>query len=100
MAEAWQALERNQNRLTMIFTEGEPLLRELEEEGHLAEARAQVRCIRVANCGHTFRPLWAQQMAHELIDREIDEIFHEDKLYPDRAAITASPMNAQNGMLP
>lgn len=100
MAQAWQALERNQNRLTMIFTEGEPLLRELEEEGHLAEARAQVRCIRVANCGHTFRPLWAQQMAHQLIDREIDEILREDILYPDRAAITALPRNAQNRMLP
>ena len=29
MAAAWAAIERNRNRLTFIFTEGEPLLREM-----------------------------------------------------------------------
>ena len=35
MAEAWAAIERNRNRITLIFTEGEPLLREMEEEGQM-----------------------------------------------------------------
>jgi hypothetical protein len=77
MAHARVALERNQNRITLIFTEGEPLLREMEEEGHISNPiSSRLRCIRIANCGHTFRPLWAQKMAHELIDSELDAIFH------------------------
>ena len=78
MAAAWAAIERNRNRLTFIFSEGEPLLREMEEEGQLPpETCARVQCIRVANGGHTFRPLWAQKLAHELIDREIEAILRE-----------------------
>ena len=78
MAHAWSALERNQTRMTIIFTEGEPLLREMQEEGHFPPlSGSRVRCIRLANCGHTFRPLWAQKSAHELIDRELDAIFKE-----------------------
>ena len=42
MAHARAALERNQNRLTLIFTEGEPLLREMEEEGHLSPQASPV----------------------------------------------------------
>jgi pimeloyl-ACP methyl ester carboxylesterase len=81
MAHALEALERNQNRLTLIFTEGEPLLREMEEEGHLPpQTGSHVRCIRIANCGHTFRPLWAQKMAHEFIDGEIEAVFRESPL--------------------
>ena len=79
MADAWEALERNQSRLTLIFTEGEPLLREMEEEGHLSPRSARVRCVRIANCGHTFRPLWAQQMAHDLIDSELDAVLRESQ---------------------
>jgi hypothetical protein len=80
MADAWEALERNQNRLTLIFTEGEPLLREMEEEGHLSpQTSSRVRCIRILNCGHTFRPLWAQKMAHELIDNELDAVLRESR---------------------
>jgi hypothetical protein len=81
MAHAWEALERNQSKLTLIFTEGEPLLREMEEEGHLPpQTSSRVRCIRIANCGHTFRPLWAQKMAHELIDSEIAAVLRESRL--------------------
>ncbi len=80
MAHASAALERNQNRITLIFTEGEPLLREMEEEGHLSSPiSSRLRCIRVANSGHTFRPLWAQKMAHELIDGELDAIFRQSQ---------------------
>jgi len=78
MAEAWAAIERNRNRLTFIFTEGEPLLREMEEEGQLPpKTCSRVKCVRVANGGHTFRPLWAQRLAHELIDRELDAVLRE-----------------------
>ena len=75
MARAWRTIERNHTRLTLIFTEGEPLLREMEEEGQLPSPQAsRVRCIRVANSGHTFRPLWAQKLAHEFIDAELEEV--------------------------
>jgi alpha-beta hydrolase superfamily lysophospholipase len=80
MAEAWAAIERNRNRMTFIFTEGEPLLREMEEEGQLPpETCSRVQCIRVANGGHTFRPLWAQRLAHELIDRELHAVLRENQ---------------------
>jgi hypothetical protein len=78
MAEAWSAIERNRNRMTFIFTEGEPLLREMVEEGQLPpETCSRVQCIQVANGGHTFRPLWAQRLAHELIDREIRAVLRQ-----------------------
>lgn len=84
MADAWSALERNQSRLTLIFTDGEPLLREMDEEGQLPpETNPRVRCIRVADTGHTFRPLWAQRLAHELIDRELNQVLRESR--PDSA---------------
>ncbi len=78
MARSLAAIESNQCRLTLVFTEGEPLLLEMEEEGQLPpEDRSRIRCIRIANCGHTFRPLWAQQLVHELIDREFDAVLRE-----------------------
>jgi len=78
LARSLAAIERNQCRLTLVFTEGEPLLLEMEEEGHLPpQDSSRIRCIRVANCGHTFRPLWAQQLVHELIDREFDAVLRE-----------------------
>jgi hypothetical protein len=83
MAQAWRAIERNQNRVTLIFTEGEPLLREMEEEGQMPpQSCSRVRCVRVGNGGHTFRPLWAQKMAHELIDNELREVQQESCLTP------------------
>ncbi|MCU1338402.1 MAG: hypothetical protein JWO19_3983 [Bryobacterales bacterium] len=78
MAEAWAAIERSQSRVTLIFTEGEPLLREMEEEGQMPpETSTRVRCVRVANAGHTFRALWAQLSAHEIIDGELRTVLHE-----------------------
>jgi len=91
MADAWEALERNQSRLTLIFTEGEQLLREMEEEGHLSRpANSRIRCVRIANCGHTFRPLWAQKMAHDLIDSELDAVLHESQDSVAKHALKAS----------
>jgi pimeloyl-ACP methyl ester carboxylesterase len=75
MADAWAALERSRSRVTFVFTEGEPLLREMEEEGQMPPET--IPCIRIANSGHTFRPLWAQKIIHELIDRELSQIFGE-----------------------
>ena len=78
LARAWAAIEKNQSRVAFIFTEGEPLLCEMEEEGQLPpQTNPRIRCHRVANSGHTFRPMWAQVAAHELIDREIDAIVRE-----------------------
>jgi pimeloyl-ACP methyl ester carboxylesterase len=78
MSQAWRALERNRTQLTFLFAEGEPLLREMEDEG-LSSNSSLVRCIRIPNVGHTFRPLWAQKLAHEHIDQEIDRVLREDQ---------------------
>jgi pimeloyl-ACP methyl ester carboxylesterase len=81
MDRAWAALERNQSRLSLIFTEGEPLLHEMEDEGHIPpETHSRVRCVRIANSGHTFRPLWAQKAAHELIDSELEAVVRDSRL--------------------
>jgi pimeloyl-ACP methyl ester carboxylesterase len=86
MAHAWAAIERSQSRVTLIFTENEPLLREMEEERQMPpETCPHVRCLRVANGGHTFRPLWAQKLAHELIDSELREALRESA--PDSAYV-------------
>jgi pimeloyl-ACP methyl ester carboxylesterase len=72
--QAWTAFERGRKRVTLIFREGEPLLAEMETDGQLPTPGGQwARCIRVPNSGHTFRPLWAQKMLHDLIDRELAE---------------------------
>ena len=47
----------------------------------------RVRCLRVGNGGHTFRPLWAQMLAHELIDSELREVLRgnaTDSRYVDQ----------------
>ena len=80
MADAWSAIERNQSRLTLVFADDEPLLREMQEEGQLPpEPPSGVRCVRIGNSGHTFRPLWAQATVHDLIDRELDRILCESE---------------------
>jgi pimeloyl-ACP methyl ester carboxylesterase len=80
MAQARAAIRRNQSRLTLLFTEGEPLLREMEEEGVLEDLETSpgFRCVRLANSGHTFRPQWAQQLIHEHIDRELGTILSDN----------------------
>jgi len=78
MARSLAAIESNQSRLTLVLAEGEPLLLEMEEDGQLPYwNRSRIHCIRLANCGHTFRPLWAQKLVHELIDRELDAVLLE-----------------------
>jgi len=81
MADAWKALARNGTRLTLIFTEGEPLLGEMEEEGQMPPTgNSRIRCLRVANAGHTFRPRWAQKIAHGFIDHELEAVVRETGL--------------------
>jgi hypothetical protein len=70
---AWEVIRSHGTRLTFIFTEGEPLLRELEKQRHVPfEDNPFIRCMRISNAGHTFRPQWAQQQVHQLIDRELE----------------------------
>jgi pimeloyl-ACP methyl ester carboxylesterase len=76
MSSALAAIQQNKSGLTLIFTEGEPLLQEMEEEFWLPSKAAFLRCVRVPGGGHTFRPLWAQSLIHELVDREIGSLLH------------------------
>lgn len=78
LSEAWNALARQGNRVTLVFTEGEPLLLEMEEEAQMPPQKdSRIRCVRVTNAGHTFRPLWAQAFAHEVIDSEMEAVMRE-----------------------
>jgi pimeloyl-ACP methyl ester carboxylesterase len=70
--EAWKVIERHRTQVSFLFTEGEPLLQELEQQQQMPpETYPLIRCFRVANAGHTFRPQWAQQLAHEILDTEL-----------------------------
>jgi alpha-beta hydrolase superfamily lysophospholipase len=80
-------LDRNQTRVTLLFSEGEPLLREMQDEAVLPpESGARVRSVRVPAGGHTFRPLWVQKLVHELIDAELEAAVRESR--PRRVAGT------------
>jgi SAM-dependent methyltransferase len=82
-------LDRHQTRVTLLFSEGEPLLREMQEEGALPpESGARIRCVRVPAGGHAFRPLWVQKLVHDLIDHELE------------AALRASPQRMANRLYP
>ncbi|HXE14571.1 MAG TPA: hypothetical protein VN633_20765 [Bryobacteraceae bacterium] len=74
MSRALTAIQRNKSKFTLIFTEGEPLLREMEEEFWLPSKAHSLHCVRVPGGGHTFRPLWAQSMIHELVDGELGSL--------------------------
>jgi alpha-beta hydrolase superfamily lysophospholipase len=65
-------------QLSLIFTEGEPLLNELEDEGHLGPDQG-FRLQRIAGAGHTFRPLWAQARLREAIEAELSGILSAGK---------------------
>ena len=81
MAQAWAALERNRTRMTLIFSENEPLLAEMEAEGQVPPAGNQrIRCIRVRHGDHTLSPIHAQMSAHELLDREIEAALYDERL--------------------
>jgi alpha-beta hydrolase superfamily lysophospholipase len=72
LQEAWKVIERYGTRMALIFTAGEPLLQEMEQQEQMPpESHPLIRCFRIANAGHTFRPQWAQQLAHEILDSEL-----------------------------
>jgi alpha/beta superfamily hydrolase len=87
MARAWAALEKNDCHLNLVFTEGEPLLLEMEEEGQFPpQHNPRIGCIRIANGGHTFRPLWAQKVIHEVIDDGVDTILRASIAEPRKSS--------------
>jgi hypothetical protein len=72
LEEAWKVIEHQGTRVSLLFTEGEPLLQEMERQEQMPpETHPLIRCFRVTNAGHTFRPQWAQQLAHEILDSEL-----------------------------
>jgi pimeloyl-ACP methyl ester carboxylesterase len=75
LQEAWKVIERHGTRVFLLFTEGEPLLQEIEQQEQMPpESHPLIRCARVPNAGHTFRPQWAQQLAHDILDSELSRI--------------------------
>ena len=75
LQEAWKMIERHGTRVSLLFTEGEPLLEEMEQRNQMPpESHPFIRCFRVPNAGHTFRPQWAQQLAHDILDSELSGI--------------------------
>ena len=65
---ALASMEAQRTRMVWMFTEGEPLLAELEDEQQMP---GWVPVMRFPNAGHTFRPLWAQAELSRLLDQEI-----------------------------
>jgi hypothetical protein len=61
-------------RVTVLFTEREPLRDELERSGWLArlEAEPAVTVEHVAVIDHTLRPAWAQDQLEAALDRALD----------------------------
>jgi pimeloyl-ACP methyl ester carboxylesterase len=75
LQEAWKVIERHGTRVSLLFTEGEPLLQEMEQQQQMPpETHPLIRCFRVLNAGHTFRAQWAQQLAHDILDSELSRI--------------------------
>jgi hypothetical protein len=78
MARAWADLERFNTRVTFIFSQGEPLLFEMEDENQLPPSgNERIRLVRIATADHTIRPVWAQTMVHDIIDAEVDALCNE-----------------------
>jgi pimeloyl-ACP methyl ester carboxylesterase len=95
LAQAWRQVKRFRTQVTLVFAEGEPLFEEMEDEKQLPPLTDPlIRCIGVGKVGHTFRALWAQQMLHDLIDREINLMMGEKGILdisqrlPERLSLT------------
>ena len=85
MAGAWKTIEHRGTRIALVFTEGEPLLREMESEAQLPPLiHSRMRLTRIANAGHTFRPQWAQRIVLDLIDHELNAALRQSD--PDSMA--------------
>jgi hypothetical protein len=53
------------------------------------ETHPLIRIFRVANAGHTFRPQWAQQLAHEILDAELRRIGLLDYAASDQPGLSS-----------
>lgn len=96
LAQAWKQVKQFRTRVTLVFADGEPLFDEMLDEKQLPDPTDPlIRCVRVGKVGHTVRPLWAQQLVHDLIDREIDITIqeganrHETRRLPERLSALA-----------
>jgi hypothetical protein len=56
LEEARKVVERHGTRVLLLFTEGEPLLDEMEQQQMPPETHLLIHCFRVVNAGHTSRP--------------------------------------------
>jgi hypothetical protein len=76
-------------RVTLLFTEREPLRDELERSGWLArlDAAPNVTVDRVGVIDHTLRPAWAQEQLEAALDRALDA---ELQAAPPADAISSS----------
>jgi alpha-beta hydrolase superfamily lysophospholipase len=68
-ARTLRAIQQNNCKLSMVFSDGEPLLQELEQEGYLPSAGFELT--RAGAAGHTFRPVAAQRQLHALLDQQL-----------------------------
>lgn len=69
---AWDQIKRFETRVTLVFADGEPLIEEMAQEKQMPPPDSpSIRCLRVGKTGHTFRALWAQRVAQDLIDQEV-----------------------------
>ena len=83
MSAAWSMIEKSQSRLTLIFSDNEPLFEEMVEERQLPPANnSLIRCLQVGLAGHTFQPLWAQKLLQDLLDTEVERIIRTEKSQP------------------
>jgi len=85
MADTWTRIRRSGARVTLVFTEGEPLLQEMEDERQMPPPHVTLE--RVPKCGHTFRPQWSQKIVNDLIRSEIEILVSEipsDRVFKTR----------------
>ncbi len=71
LEESLSRMQSSQAEVLMVFTEGEPLLAELERDGTLAQLaqRPNVQIERIAGASsHTLEPLSLQRAVHETLD--------------------------------
>jgi pimeloyl-ACP methyl ester carboxylesterase len=74
LEESLSGMEASQAEVLMVFTEGEPLLAELERDGTLTRLaqRANVRIERIPGpSSHTLEPLSLQRAVHEKLDQAL-----------------------------
>ncbi len=90
IAEASDILQARGSEATLVFADGEPLLREMTQQRLLPlPNELSIRCIKAGNVGHTFRQLWAQQYAHVFLDQEISQIIHRDLCSEHQRALSS-----------